>query len=128
MKEVLGRMAKITIRFNYFRLYLENGEGDSLYDFSDLLDYIEQHKTKNYSMNVNAGNFGEIDTNALHYDKDKNIYYLQIAKLRNENLPDKKRVSEPREDLPLQPDEYVSEFLTLIYDATHMVTMVQVNR
>lgn len=128
MKEVTGRMAKITIRFNYFRLYLENGEGDSLYDFSDLLDYIEQHKTKNYSMNVNAGNFGEIDTNAFHYDKDKNIYYLQIAKLRNENLPDKKRVSEPREDLPLQPDEYVSEFLTLIYDATHMVTMVQVNR
>ena len=121
-------MAKITVRFNYFRLYLQNENEEALYEFNDLLKYINRNREKNYSMSVNMGNFGEIDTNAFHYDDDKKIYYLQIAKLRNENLPEKKRVSEPREDLPLEPDEFVSEFLTLIYDEVHKVAIVQVNR
>lgn len=121
-------MPRITVRFNYFRLYLENEEDDGLFNFRNLLDYILVQRNNNYSFNVNVADYGEIDTNAFHFDEQRNMYYLQISKLRNENLPGKKRISEPREDLALEDNEYVSEFLTLIYDAENMVSMIQVNR
>lgn len=82
-------MPRITVRFNYFRLYLENEEDDGLFNFRNLLDYILVQRNNNYSFNVNVADYGEIDTNAFHFDEQRNMYYFQISKLRNENLPGK---------------------------------------
>lgn len=121
-------MARLTVRFNYFRLYLENETEEHLFNPEDMFDYILMNRDCDYSNIVNPSDFGEVDSNAFYFNEVENIYYFQIAKLRNENLPDKKRVSSPREDLQLEQNEYISEFLTFIFDKTNLVSMIQVNR
>lgn len=123
-----GELAKLTVRFNYFKMYLQNEREEYVYNPVDLFEYIICNKNKNYSEIVNNVDYGEIDTNAFHIDRNEEIYYFQIAKLRNQNLPDKKRISSPREHLPLDNNEYVSEFLTFIYDKRYLTTIIQVNR
>lgn len=121
-------MAKKTVRFNYFKLYLINKDNEYIFDFEPLLEFVSTNKDYNYSFKVNMEDKGEVDTNAFLYDESRKIYSMQIAKLRDYNIPDKKKVSAPREDIPLDPDEFVSEFLTLIYDRKYNLTVVQINR
>lgn len=73
---------------------------------------------------MNFEDKGEIDTDAFKYDEGRKIYNMQIAKLRNSNKPDKKKVSAPRQNIPLDSNE----FLTLFYDKKFSLSIVQINR
>lgn len=121
-------MSKKTVRFNYFKLYLVNEESEYLFNLESILEYVLLNKDKDYSFKVNFEDKGEIDTNAFKYDEGRKIYNMQIAKLRNSNIPDKKKVSAPRQNIPLDSNEFVSEFLTLFYDKKFSLSIVQINR
>lgn len=123
-------MSKKNLRFNYFTLYLEDeGEEETRWDFERILKHIDRNRDNNYAFEVGLEK-GEIDMNAFHYYEkgDNQIYYFQIAKLRNRNIPDLKKLKNPRRPLELEDNEYISEFLTFIYDVKNDVAIIQTNK
>ncbi|MEZ2459363.1 DUF6731 family protein [Salinicoccus roseus] len=120
-------MSKKSLRFNYFTLYLEDeNECTVRWDFKSILETIERNRDNDYAFEVGLEQ-GEIDMNAFHYD-DRRLYYFQIAKLRNRNIPDLKKIKVPRRPLELEDNEYISEFLTFIFDVENDVAIIQTNK
>lgn len=123
-------MSKKNLRFNYFTLYLEDeAEEETRWDFKGVLEHIDGNRDNDYAFEVGLEK-GEIDMNAFHYygKGDNQIYYFQIAKLRNRNIPDLKKLKNPRRPLELEDNEYISEFLTFIFDIKNEVAIIQTNK
>lgn len=121
-------MAKKTIRFNYLQFYVVENNQRIVFEMEEILNYILVNKLKEYAYDVNLQDKGEIDSNTLEYkDKDK-LFHFQMSKLRNQNIPDKKKISAVREKLPLDPNEYLSEYISFIFDPQFDLSIVQTNR
>jgi hypothetical protein len=137
-------MSSKFVRFNYFEVQLipaiteirrellgeENVEELPYHaedwDMSGILDYITEGNMA--STNVPLGDeFVEVEPGSLTIP-DNNIRSFQLTKLRDTNIPAKKRMGEIRQEIQLQDDEYIGEFVSIIYDNRYKVLMVQSNR
>lgn len=132
---------KKTVRFNYFEIVLvpaelslleEYGEDVEDYtaepwDMSEMLDYL-MVKKDNFRTTVDIGDeYAEIEKDTYYFEDKKNIYSFQLSKLRETNIPSKKRFGEIREDILLRKDEYIGEFNSFIFDNEYNAVVLQSN-
>lgn len=136
-------MVRKYIRFNYFEVNLVpaedvirrnlNQEDDdypyrgNVWDMSDFLDYLMVNKS-DFRTTVDIGTeYSEIEKDSYHYDEKRNLYSFQFSKLRETNIPSKKRFGEIKEDILLDQDEYIGEFNSIIFDNSYKALIVQSN-
>lgn len=129
-------MARKYIRFNYFSVNLipdelpeemENRHIGNTWDMARLLDYLSVRRNPINSV-VNVGEYlAEFERDTLIYDPQRNLYSFQISKLRDNNIPSIKRLGNPKEDLELERDEYIGEFVTVVFDPRYYTVGVQSN-
>ncbi|TAA67892.1 DUF6731 family protein [Planococcus salinarum] len=129
-------MPRKYVRFNYFTtnltpldLPVEMAERNiaAAYDMTEFLDYISIRRNP-LDVVVNVGEYiAELDRDTFIYDAQNNLYSFQISKLRETNIPSIKRIGNPKADLNLNPDEYIGEFVTVVYDPTFYTISIQSN-
>jgi hypothetical protein len=135
-------MPRKYVRFNYFEVQLVatdealraeyNEEEDVPYradpwDMSGFLDYLMTN-VETFRTTVPVGDeYAEIEKDTYSFDERRNIYSFQLSKLRESNIPSKKRFGEIKEDILLDQDEYIGEFVSFIYDNQFQTAIVQSN-
>lgn len=136
-------MVRKYVRFNYFEVQLvpaqivleaEINEGEEeveyvadAWNMGGFLDYLMIHR-ETFATTVPLGDeFAEIEKDSYSYDERRNIYSLQLSKLRDNNIPSKKRMGELKEAILLEQDEYIGEFVSLIFDNEYGSLALQSN-
>jgi len=136
-------MARKYVRFNYFELQLVPAQvavmqdidedaapipyQSAAWDMSAFLDYLHVHKEV-FRTTVPIGEeFAEIEKDSYSFDQRRNVYGFQLSKLRDKNIPSKKKFGEIKEDILLDQDEFIGEFTSILYDNTYKAVMVQSN-
>lgn len=137
-------MARKYVRFNYFEVVLvparfvleedlnEEAQSRGLdfadpWDMSHLLNYLSsgQHQ---FSTAFSLGDeYADIEPDSFIFNDQYNIMSFQLSKLRDTNIPAKKKLGEIKEQILLEKDEYIGEFVSILYDASYYVAMVQSN-
>lgn len=146
-REMLKVMARKYVRFNYFEVQLvpapivlrgELNEGyqdiqfndddypADVWDMSPLLDYLMGHHPLNTNVAVGE-EYAEIEADSYSFDHRRNIYSFQLSKLRDKNIPSKKRFGEIKEEILLEQDEFIGEFVSVLYDNTYNAVALQSN-
>ena len=130
-------MVRKYIRFNYFTINLtpielpEDMMGRAINDpwnMRPLLDYVSVRGNAINTV-VNVGQYlAEFERDTLIYDARNHLYSFQISKLRETGIPSKKRLGNPREDIELDNDEYIGEFVTVVFDPRFLTVGVQSNQ
>jgi hypothetical protein len=134
-------MARKYVRFNYFEVQLvpaqiaiqEEFEDEIVpyaaepWDMGRFLDYLMANKNT-FSTTVNIGDeYSEIEKDSYLYDEKRKIYSFQLSKLRETNIPSKKKFGQIKEQILLSKDEFIGEFNTLIYDDEYGALIMQSN-
>jgi hypothetical protein len=109
----------------------ENTEAYSIrYDLNPLLQSANSHSV---SQTVHIfDKLVELDVSTflpMPDDAENNdVVYFQISNCRDFNIPSKKRIGQEREDIKLDDDEYIGEFMSIIYHKLKCAVMVQLNK
>lgn len=122
-------MARQAIAFKYFvtKLSYENDERRFYWDMSDFLDYTLTHN-REIRLAVPLGDeIADFEWTDVAYDNENNLYHFRLSKLRSKNIPSKKRINTPKDDIVLENDEFLGEFNLLIFDPRRHVLIVQSN-
>lgn len=137
-------MARKNVRFNYFEVRLvpavvaaqedyenpeevaEHGYGADPWDMTDLLDYYAVNRNANTTIPIH-GDPVEIEPGTL-LGPDDDVRSFQLTKMRETNVPSKKRIGQVSEEIRLADDEYIGEFVSILYDRRYCTMMVQSNR
>src|SRR5690625_4194389 len=136
-------MARKYIRFNYFEVNLipaedalrrdlseEDAEYEyrsNVWDMSEFLDYLMVNKS-DFRTTVDIGTeYSEIEKDSYNYDERRDLYSFQFSKLRETNIPSKKKFGEIKEDILLDQDEYIGEFNSIVFDNSYKALIVQSN-
>ncbi|URM31595.1 hypothetical protein LLY41_14330 [Cytobacillus firmus] len=143
-------MARKYVRFNYFEVQLvpapialreelvegyqdirfnDEDEQDvaDVWNMAPFLDYLMTHRDT-FDTNVEMGDeYAEIETDSYLYDDRRNLYSFQLSKLRDKNIPSKKRFGEIKEEILLEQDEFIGEFVSVIYDNVYNSVALQSN-
>lgn len=135
-------MARKYIRFNYFEVNLVPAEDAirrdlnededipfqaNVWDMSDFLDYLMVNR-REISTTVDIGTeYSEVEKDSYHYDERRDLYSFQLSKLRETNIPSKKKFGEIKEDILLDQDEYIGEFNSIVFDNTYKALIMQSN-
>ncbi|WP_102707384.1 DUF6731 family protein [Terribacillus saccharophilus] len=123
------------VRFNYFEPQLvpadqllraelmeDNEDVDNLrdiphyrWDMAPMLDYLmTNHEfTTDFAL---GDEYAEIEPRSYRYDERGDTYDFQLSKLRESNIPSKKRFHTIKEDILLDQDEFIGEFVSILYD------------
>lgn len=97
--------------------------GRTIWDATKLFEYVKKDKINS---NIDIGEMIiEIEPGTLKTDKD--LITFQLTKMRDNMLPAKKKSGSHKEDIPLDDDEYIGEFTSILYDKKHSVFMIQTN-
>ncbi len=119
--DILALEEGIIIQQEVFENYQANK-----WDMSDMLDYyIKRPKTKTCFL-VDDTKF-EIEPGSLSYIKKSGIYSFQITKFRDTNIPAKKKEGQAKVDIYLTDEEYIGEFVSILYDKDNYTIMLQSN-
>lgn len=72
----------------------------------------------------------ELDINTIlpKEDKQNDHIFFQVSNNRDTDLPAKKQLGEAREEIDLDDDEYIGEFMSVYYSLNTGTAMIQVNR
>ncbi len=129
-------MVKKYVRFNYFSINLvpesvptgmANRNIGSVWDMKELLDYLSVKGNQLNSV-IDVGEYvAEFERDTLIYDSS-DIYSFQLGKMRATGIPSLKKIGQPKEDIRLKDDEFIGEFVTIIFDPTFCTVAVQSNR
>ncbi|WP_099157258.1 DUF6731 family protein [Virgibacillus ndiopensis] len=135
-------MVRKYIRFNYFEVNLvpaeyvirqdlnEEDEGEfqaNVWDMSVFLDHLMIHKD-DFETTVDIGTeYSEVEKDSYQYDQRRDLYSFQLSKLRETNIPSKKRFGQIKEDILLEQDEYIGEFNSIIFDNRYKALIMQSN-
>lgn len=120
------------IRFNYFtiRLVPENQHERGIsnpWDMMPLLNYLAV-LTNELNTVIEVGEYkAEFDRATFINQVNPEVYSFQITKLRDQNLPPIKTIGIPREELNLAENQYLGEYITIVYDPTYHTVGVQSN-
>lgn len=137
-------MATKYVRCNYFEVVLVpyalvvrqevQEEGDWVdpfmaatpYDMVGILDYIQSRRLTDLAVQVSE-EIAEMELESISHP-DGYIRNFQLSKLKDTNIPAKKRIGQVKEDIQLQDDEFIGEFTSVIYDSQLCTLMVQANK
>ncbi|WP_404452383.1 hypothetical protein LG329_18670 [Virgibacillus necropolis] len=135
------------VRFNYFepqlvpaedlfRAEIQNEGGveevfaDDIpadrWEMQQVLDYFMVERALDTSVEV-GDEFAEIEPESIFYRQNHDYYFFQVTKLRDSNIPAKKRMNRIKEDIRLEQDEYIGEFVSILYDNAYGVVAMQSN-
>lgn len=140
-------LARKYVRFNYFEVqlvpapvvlrdefneeyqdyeHLNDGDFADAWDMSAFLDFLMTHPEFDTTVAV-GDEFAEMEKDSYSYDQRRNVYGFQLSKLRDKNIPSIKRFGEIKEEILLEQDEFIGEFVSVLYDNTYQVVAVQSN-
>lgn len=122
-------MARQAISFKYFVPKLSYANNGQLYnwDMQDFLDYTLIHR-REIRLAVPLGDeIADFEWPDVAYDEVNQLYRFRLSKLRSKNIPARKRVNAPKDDIILAEDEFLGEFNLLIFVPTTGVLIVQSN-
>ncbi|WP_223553449.1 DUF6731 family protein [Lysinibacillus sphaericus] len=135
-------MVRKYVRFNYFEVQLvpaqealaaELNDDDNFqyhadtWNMAGFLDYLMVNR-ETFVTTVPVGDeYAEIEKDSYSYDERRDLYSLQLSKLRENNIPSKKRLGDIKEAILLEQDEYIGEFVSLIFDNTYGCVALQSN-
>ena len=92
-----------------------------------LLDYISVMNNPLDTV-INVGEYNaELDRHTFVYQVNPEMYSFQITKLRDNDLPPLKTIGIPREELELEENQYLGEYITIVYDPIYHTVGVQSN-
>jgi hypothetical protein len=129
------------VRFNYFEVQLIPAEAEvheqlgddyefhaaDTWNMTRFLDYLMVNR-EDFETTVNiGGEYSEVEKDSYVYDERRELYHFQLSKLRETNIPSKKRFGEIKEEILLNQDEYIGEFNSLIYDCHYRAVALQSN-
>lgn len=97
----------------------------SAWNMKPMLDFIAIGKMSDTSIDVN-GILVEIEPKSFTPLED-DIISFQLTKMRDNMLPAKKRLGKQKEEILLTDDEYIGDFVSILYDTRYSVVMVQSN-
>lgn len=125
-----GKKKEIEKRIKEIEKVLDSSEEYTTpYNWEPVLNAL---KSGEISSNKNIlGKLAEVDTTTFmpkDENKDNDIIYFQIVNNRDINPPSKKQPGKKRTDIDLGDNEYIGEFMGLLYDKNISVFMVQNNR
>jgi|SRR5690625_1177074 len=134
-------MATKYVTFNYFEPVLveaeqvlevelnqenedEQYQGD-LWDMQACMDYLSvANNNQDFSYTL-GDEYADVEPGSFIIQGSH--AHIQVSKLRETNIPAKKRIGEIKEEILLNDDEYIGEFNSILYDETLQVLMVQSN-
>ena len=122
-KELEKRMEEeheILSRYNRVTSYQS-----TIWDIKEMLEYINENKMESTSINL-GDIIVEIEPGSI-IDINENIVGFQLTKMRDNMLPAKKKIGESKEEIILNDDEYIGDFVSILYDSIYKVLMVQSN-
>lgn len=91
--------------------------------FEDLYFQIEQGEVIRYEFNNEIARVA-----SLHYDENIRCYQLCFERLRDFNIPVKSSFERESEIIDLEEDEFIGEEVSILYDVTNSITIIQRNR
>ena len=97
----------------------------SSWDMKDMLKYINDKKMTDTSIDL-GDIIVEIEPNSI-IGIEENIIGFQLTKMRDNMLPAKKKKGETKEEIILNDDEYIGDFVSILYDSVFKVCMIQSN-
>lgn len=129
-------MATKYIRFNYFSIRLEpeevpNNMGGQNYsapwNMMELLNYLSIRDNE-IDCVVDLGEYkAEYDRTTFIDHRNPEVYSFQITKLRDKDIPPLKTIGVPREELNLDENQYLGEYITIVFDPTYCTVGIQSN-
>lgn len=120
LKNKLKDEDEIMEQYNRFSVYKA-----TTWDMKDILKYINDNKMTSTAINV-GDIIVEVEPGSIK-GIDDNIIGFQLTKMRDNMLPAKKKVGKTKEEIMLSDDEYIGDFVSILYDATLKVVMIQSN-
>lgn len=115
---------KKRIRVEYFQVCgSKDGAEDNLFDFREWIAYadkidISERKQKYYTENARLESA---------YPKNE-LWFLNFARLSENDIPKKARENEKAEPMELQEGEYIARDLTILYDKDNSIMAFQKNK
>lgn len=95
------------------------------WDMKDMLKDIYDKKMTDTSINL-GDIIVEIEPNSIS-GIEGNIIGFQLTKMRDNMLPAKKKKGKIKEEINLNDDEYIGDFVSILYDSMLNVFMIQSN-
>lgn len=103
-------------------------EKSSMWNLKEPLDAVIDGRITKLVMQSFGENV-ELDRSTIyHKDGTPHLYAFQLSRLREDNLPAKKKIGKERVHFDLEDDEYVGEFTEVLYDSRYNLVIVQTNR
>ena len=97
--------------------------GRSVWDAEKTFEHVVK---EGINTNIDIGDMiVEIEPGTLVLGDE--LISFQLTKLRDNMLPAKKKIGTTKEDIPLDDDEYIGEFTSILYDKRNSVFMIQTN-
>lgn len=119
-------MTKVKLNFNYFQVRLGTIEKSNPWDMEAFLTYLSIRKNK-IECDIKVGEYkAELDRDTF-VTKDSQYISFQIAKLRDNKIPFLKELDTMAKPLTLEPNQYLGEYITLVYDTVYKVLGIQSN-
>ncbi|VDG20642.1 hypothetical protein MUDAN_BIHEEGNE_02251 [Lactiplantibacillus mudanjiangensis] len=122
-------MARQAIIFKYFvpKLSFANDEQLLCWDMTEFLEYTLAHR-REIRLAIPLGDeIADFEWGDAAYDDQNHLYRFRLSKLRSKNIPSKKRVNTPKDDIVLANDEFLGEFNLFIFNPATGTLIMQSN-
>ncbi|HDK7140063.1 TPA: hypothetical protein PTV74_003943 [Clostridium botulinum] len=116
---------KRNIKFQYFKVVAKNKNVSTKFSFDNWAVYL---KNNNLIMKTIELKGLKARIEAIKYDDANQIWRIRFMKLRDTNIPSTAKENKESTPLKLDPDEYIGEDVTMIYDQNYGIAMIQSNR
>lgn len=124
---VQQKLTQKWVRFDFFELVIENKDGSRGY--FQIADWISILPKKLSGRNINLGNIIRCDDARSQVSRSLRYEYLHFTKLRDADAPAVATLNNvDLEDVHLASDEYIAEDISMIFDESNAVIMLQRNR
>ena len=98
----------------------------TVWDMKPMFEYISSGKMASTAIDI-GGVIVEIEQESFT-PIEGDIISFQLTKMRDNMLPAKKRIGKAKEEIKLSDDEYIGDFVSILYDCGYSVLMIQSNK
>lgn len=120
LKKQLEDEDEIMEQYNRFTSYKA-----TTWNMKDILKYINDNNMSSTAINI-GDIIVEVEPNSIK-GIEEDIIGFQLTKMRDNMLPAKKKVGQTKEEIMLSDDEYIGDFVSILYDVNLNVLMIQSN-
>ena len=123
---------KRNIRFQYFQIhyFTVSAEGTKVSESKlfDLVKWIEKIKHENLEKRAIDIGDAKARIDRCKYDAQSGFWAIRFMRLRDTNIPSIVKENQEAEVIELDDDEYIGEDVTLLYEKSSGIAMIQCNR